>query len=200
MRCKSLRLCRMSSRSQVRKMASLRGDLLVCGLPLPLVRIPLSAQDDGLYYCGTFEPSHAGRPYPESEVRAVLATLPFVLDTVVIVNLEIAAMSACCCSRTRAARACGVLVRARKKAVHEQISQRLDVSAVPSTIVLFAMFPRQRNGQIDHAYYQREYGRGALHKRERDPVFQLLDLLRASYRPSAKRPASADNALTESST
>lgn len=161
----------------------------------------LSAQDDGLYYCGTFEPSHAGRPYPESEVRAVLATLPFVLDTVVICEPgDRGHVSLLLFTGPEPQELAESLSGARKKAVHEQISQRLDVSAVPSTIVLFAMFPRQRNGQIDHAYYQREYGRGALHKRERDPVFQLLDLLRASYRPSAKRPASADNALTESST
>lgn len=159
-----------------------------------------SPQDGGLLYCGTYHPSRQGRPYPEEEVRVVIETLSFVIDhTVIAASGDTGHVSLLLFTGPEPLELADELAPSRAAKVREQLLHRLDSSALPTEIALLAVYPRKLNGRVDHAYYRREYERGALRTRERDPVFRLLDLLRASY-SSTESSKQSSNSTGEEST
>lgn len=155
--------------------------------------IYLSSSDSGLIVGGTAEPLHQGARYPAAEVEEAVGKLPFVHAAIVLLQT----------SATREPtllifmgpeplEAARELTAARIAAAREQVSHRLGPEFLPSAIELFAMFPRRSGGPagpVDRQWAQRNYG-AALREREANPLFRLLDRLRAAWAgPLAADPA-----------
>lgn len=144
--------------------------------------IHLSPLESGYVYGGSIESLHHGARYPAAEVEAVVGMLPFVDTAAAILQvgrsdepilfvflgpepLDIARE----------------LSAARRGAVRDQIATRLGAEFVPTQIELLAMYPRRSERQIDREWLQRTYQEGALREREEQPLFRLLDRLRAAW-------------------
>ena len=141
-----------------------------------------------MFYCGTYHPSREGHPYPKDEVRAVVARLPFVLDCVILCEPgdrgHVSLLLFTGPEPLPLARAYASL---REAQVREEIRLRLDGSAHPDSVELFAMHPRKRNGKVDEEFYVREHGQGTLRRRESEPILRLLDALRTGLLPNTER-------------
>lgn len=150
--------------------------------PVPLgAGLLLAASNGGYLYAGTLRPSQQGRCYPTLEVEETLSDIPFVVgisavceegDSGVITLLIFTGPEPLDEARSYAS--------ARQSTLRERIQTRIDPSYQPTNIELYAMYPRLRDGRIDHKWCAQEFAKGTLRSREADPIFQLLDSLRAA--------------------
>jgi hypothetical protein len=159
----------------------------------------LMASNGGFLYTGTFRPSQHGRCYPILEVESTLSELPFVVGISAVCEPNDGGfVSLLIFTGPEPLEQSRELAAARESMLRERISARLDQSCQPSSIELFAIYPRLLDGQIDHQWCAHEFRQGTLRKREEEPIFQLLDGLRAGCAASRGEAKDAQPSQAES--
>lgn len=156
--------------------------------------IHLAPLDAGYIYGGSVEPLHQGARYPAAEVEAVVGKLPFV--DAALVQLAAGRQGEPILFVFLGPEPLDIakeLAAARRAAIRDQLSSRLGAEFVPAQIELLAMYPRRNDEVLDRAWLQRIYQEGGLRERESQPLFRLLDRLRAAWSgPLPEAPATAD--------
>jgi hypothetical protein len=136
-------------------------------------------------YGGTRTPRSGGRVYPAREVAEVArGALPVVAATVVLDRAgRLGQPVRVLVAFTGAARASA----ADERALRGRIAQALGADFVPDRIELVPLYPRIRDGQIDQRWCDAQQTTGMLYHKPRQPLFQLLTLLRHSLGADGKR-------------
>jgi hypothetical protein len=123
-------------------------------------------------------------------VEQVALGLPFVVGATVVTEAgdggEVALLVFTGAEPLLAARE---LLPRREAALRARISHRLGEEFVPTAIELYAMYPRRSGDSPDHEWCARQYQAGALREREEEPLFRLLDRLRAACTLVPARPS-----------
>jgi hypothetical protein len=141
----------------------------------------LSRRESAFVYAGPVQPARHGRSYPASEVEALVSSLPFVIGvSVYMAGGDSAAIALLVFTGPEPRDVAESLSARRELALREHIRVRLGDEAMPGTIELYAMFPRSRNGVLDHDWCQRQYAQSQLRDREAHPLYRVLDRLRAA--------------------
>ena len=140
----------------------------------------LMASNGGFLYTGTLRPSQHGRCYPILEVESTLSELPFVVGISAVCEPNDGGfVTLLVFTGPEPIERSRELAAPRESMLRERINTRLDPSYQPTSIELYASYPRLLNGHIDHQWCDREFHQGTLRHREEEPVFHLLDCLRA---------------------
>jgi acyl-CoA synthetase (AMP-forming)/AMP-acid ligase II len=139
-------------------------------------------------YGGTRTPRSGGRVYPTREVIAAVANTPAIAGATIILDRA-----------SRLGQPVRVLVaftgaqrlgKPYARALTDKIAQALGPELVPEHIQLVPLYPRLRNGQIDQRWCEGEHAMGMLHRKPRQPVYQLLTLLRHAVAATSSKRSS----------
>lgn len=155
--------------------------------------ILLSSRDGAFVYAGTLVPTRHGRVYPPGEIEESVAGLPFVLGASVVPGGGDSAEAVLLIfTGPEPLATAHELSPRREAALRERIKVKLGEEFMPAHIVQYALFPRCKESSLDHAWCAQQHRRGVLRRREKHPLFRLLDRLRAactrSYAPPAPEP------------
>jgi hypothetical protein len=137
-------------------------------------------------YGGTRTPRNGGRVYPTREVIAAVANTPAIVGATIVLDRasRLGQPVRTLVAFTGAQR----LGKPYARALTDKIAQALGQELVPAHIQLVPLYPRLQNGAIDQRWCESQQATGMLHRKPRQPFYQLLTLLRhAVTTSSAKR-------------
>ena len=146
------------------------------GLPIALYR-----RDSAFLYGGAIGPAPGGARYPAAEVETIVMGLPFVAAAMACPEPgEAGPVTLHVFTGPEPIELARAHSGARAAAIREQIAAKMGPHYHPTSIEQYAMFPRWRAQRLDRDWCQRQHENGTLRMREEDPLFRLLDRMRAA--------------------